>query len=55
VVRVRAKAAADDGVEFFQANPHVWLARHVPVDYLGTDGPNDVARRPRNSTPGVVG
>ena len=42
VVRVRAKAAADHGVEFFRANPHVWLARTVPADYLGTDGPNDV-------------
>ncbi len=55
VLRVRARAAADVEVEFFQANPHVWLARHVPANYLGTDGPSDVARRPRNSTPGVVG
>lgn len=55
VLRVRANEAADDGVEFFRANPHVWLARHVPAHYLGSDGPNDAARRPRNSTPGVVG
>ncbi|MBY0513834.1 MAG: RNA 2'-phosphotransferase [Gemmataceae bacterium] len=55
VLRVRAKAAADDGVEFLLANPHVWLVRHVPAAYLGSDGPNDVARRPRNSARGVVG
>ena len=42
VFRVRAKAAADQGVEFFRANPHVWLARTVPADYLGADCPNDV-------------
>ena len=30
VIRIRAKDAAEDGVEFFRANPHVWLAREVP-------------------------
>ena len=28
---------------------------YLPADYLDPDGPNDVARPPRNSTPGVVG
>lgn len=42
VIRIRAKAAADEGVEFFRANPHVWLARTVPADYLDGDGPNEV-------------
>lgn len=34
VIRVRAKDAAATGIEFFQANPHVWLAREVPPPFL---------------------
>lgn len=34
VLRVRARDAAEAGVEFFQANPHVWLAREVPPPFL---------------------
>ncbi len=34
VLRVRAKEAADVGIEFFQANSHVWLAREVPPPFL---------------------
>lgn len=34
VVRVRAGEAAAAGIEFFQANPHVWLARKIPSLFL---------------------
>ena len=34
VLRVRADEAADAGIEFFRANPHVWLARGVPAVFL---------------------
>ena len=34
VLRVRAKEAADVGIEFFQANSHVWLTREVPSPFL---------------------
>lgn len=34
VIRVRAREAASVGIEFFQANPHVWLARDVPAVFL---------------------
>lgn len=30
VLRVRAKDAAATGIDFIQANPHVWLARAIP-------------------------
>lgn len=33
VLRVRANEAADAGIEFFQANSHVWLAREVPSHF----------------------
>lgn len=34
VLRVRAKEAADAGIEFFQANIHVWLCRSVSPEFL---------------------
>lgn len=34
VLRVNAKDAADAGIEFYQANPHVWLARGVPAVFV---------------------
>lgn len=34
VLRVRAKEAATYGIEFYQANSHVWLAREVPSPFL---------------------
>ncbi|MBX9583988.1 MAG: RNA 2'-phosphotransferase [Gemmataceae bacterium] len=34
VIRVRAREAAAAGVEFFQANPHVWLCRSVSPEFL---------------------
>lgn len=34
ILRVRAEEAAEVGVEFFQANPHVWLARGVPTAFI---------------------
>lgn len=37
VIRVRAREAAAAGGEFFQANPHVWLAREVPSSFLRID------------------
>lgn len=43
VLRVRARAAADAGVEFFQANAHVWLAREVPPSVLLIDTEGRVA------------
>lgn len=40
VIRVRASEAATAGIEFFQANPHVWLAREVPSPFLRIDADN---------------
>ncbi|MBN9517279.1 RNA 2'-phosphotransferase [bacterium] len=34
VIRVRSREAAGAGVEFFRANPHVWLARDVPPVFI---------------------
>ena len=34
VLRVLAKQAAGAGVAFFRANPHVWLCRFVPPEFL---------------------
>ena len=51
VIRIRAKDAGDAGVEFFRANPHVWLARTVPAEYLGRNGPNDGLPGLGNGTP----
>jgi putative RNA 2'-phosphotransferase len=34
IVCVRAKDAAGGGINFFQANLHVWLARKVPAKFL---------------------
>ena len=34
VIRIRAKEAGDAGVEFFRANPHVWLCRSVSPEFL---------------------
>lgn len=45
VLRVRAKAAAEAGIEFFQANPHVWLARDVPSPFLRID--DNIPRGPQ--------
>ena len=39
VLRVDAKSAADDGVEFFRANAHVWLARDVPTVFIDPADP----------------
>ena len=37
LLRVRANEAAAEGIEFFQANSHVWLAREVPSRFLRMD------------------
>jgi putative RNA 2'-phosphotransferase len=34
VLRVRAEEAARSGVEFFRANPHVWLARCIASHFI---------------------
>ncbi len=34
VLRIQAKQAADAGVAFFRANPHVWLCRFVAPEFL---------------------
>lgn len=34
VLRVKAKEAAAEGIDFFQANAHVWLTRGVSVRFL---------------------
>lgn len=34
VIRILAKEAGDAGVEFFRANPHVWLCRSVSPEFL---------------------
>ena len=34
VLRILAKQAADAGVAFFRANPHVWLCRFVSPEFL---------------------
>ena len=34
VIRVQAKAAADTGIKFYQANQHVWLTRDVPAAFI---------------------
>lgn len=39
VLRVRADEAAAAGVEFFRANPHVWLARGVPTVFIDSADP----------------
>ncbi len=46
VLRVRAKAAADAGVEFFQANLHVWLAGGVPAHFIEPAGSVGVSHAP---------
>jgi putative RNA 2'-phosphotransferase len=46
VLHIRAKEAADAGIEFFQANPHVWLAREVPPSLLLIEIERSVAERP---------
>ena len=39
VLCVRADEAATAGVEFFRANPHVWLARGVPTAFIDPADP----------------
>ena len=49
VLRVLASAAADAGIEFFQANPHVWLVRGVSAEFLQRAAPGA-----RHDTPGAA-
>lgn len=49
VLRVRAREAATDGIEFYQANAHVWLARAVPSQFLQIDA--DAPSRNRLGVP----
>jgi len=41
VLRVKARHAALAGIEFFRANPHVWLTRELPVDFIELDRSSD--------------
>jgi putative RNA 2'-phosphotransferase len=52
VLRVRAGAAAAAGVEFFQANPHVWLARAVAAEFID---PAAIGVEPSPATPSPPG
>ncbi|MBX9625486.1 MAG: RNA 2'-phosphotransferase [Gemmataceae bacterium] len=54
VIRVRAREAAAAGVEFFQANPHVWLAREVPSPFLRIDDDDPAAPQGRRTDTAVV-
>ena len=54
VLRVRAKEAAAEGIEFFQANSHVWLAREVPSRYLRMDADAPVSPQARRAATVVV-
>jgi putative RNA 2'-phosphotransferase len=47
VMRVQSKVAATAGVEFFQANLHVWLVRSVPAYYIEPAGPVEGSHAPR--------
>ena len=54
VLRVRAKEAAAERIEFFQANSHVWLAREVPSRFLRMDADAPVSPQTRRTSAGVV-
>ncbi len=53
VVRVCSKEAAAAGIEFFHANPHVWLARAVPYTFLRIDGTAPAPPPTRHAGPGI--
>ena len=54
VLRVRAREAATDGIEFYKANPHVWLAREVPSRFLRMDADAPVSPQTRRAAAVVV-
>ena len=54
VIRVRAREAAAAGIEFFHANPHVWLAREVPSPFLRVDANDPAAPQGRRTDTAVV-
>ncbi len=54
VLRVRAREAATDGIEFYQANAHVWLAREVPSRFLRMDVDAPVSPQTRRAAAVVV-
>ncbi len=54
VLRVRAKEAAAEGIEFFQANAHVWLAREVPSRFLRMEADALVSPQTRRTAVVVV-
>ena len=54
VIRVRAREAVAAGIEFFQANPHVWLAREVPSPFLWIDDDDPTAPQGRRTDTAVV-
>ncbi len=54
VLRAEARAASEAGVEFFRANPHVWLARAVPPTFLRIDADVLAAPPSRRAKPGTV-
>ena len=55
VVRVHAKAAADHGVEFFRANPHVLARPNCARGLSRHRRPERRDARTRNSIPRVIG
>lgn len=54
VIHILAKEAATDGIEFYQANPHVWLAREVPSRFLRMDADAPVSPQTRRAAAVVV-
>ena len=54
VLRVRANEAATEGIEFYQANAHVWLAREVPSRFLRMDADATVSPQTRRTAAVVV-
>jgi len=54
VIRIRARETAAAGIEFFQANPHVWLAREVPSPFLRIDADDPATPQGRRTDTVVV-
>jgi len=54
VLRVRAEEATAEGIEFYQANAHVWLAREVPSRFLRMDADAPVSPQTRRAAAVVV-
>ena len=45
ILKIDAKQAMADGIEFFVGNDRVWLAKHIPPQYISvimTDGKGDL-------------